>query len=212
VFILEYLGPILIHPIFYYFPESIYGFAFEHSAMQHAILVMIVAHFIKREYETIFVHRFSHATMPLSNLFKNCSHYHLLSGVLIAYFVYSPDYSKPQGIKNPLFHYGCIGLYLLGEISNFITHLTLRDLRPPGSTTRRIPYGYGFDLVSCPNYFFETIAWLAISILSGHWSSWLFTIVAFGQMYIWAVKKHRQYKKEFPEYPRGRKAVIPFIA
>jgi very-long-chain enoyl-CoA reductase len=27
----------------------------------------------------------------------------------------------------------------------------------------------------------------------------------------WALKKHKQYKKEFPEYPKGRKAMFPFI-
>jgi hypothetical protein len=33
-----------------------------------------------------------------------------------------------------------------------------------------------------------------------------------GQMFIWASKKHRAYKKEFGDkYPRNRKAMIPFI-
>jgi very-long-chain enoyl-CoA reductase len=41
----------------------------------------------------------------------------------------------------------------------------------------------------------------------------LFTVVAVGQMYVWAVKKHRRYRKEFGDkYPRGRKAMFPFIA
>ena len=39
----------------------------------------------------------------------------------------------------------------------------------------------------------------------------LFLGVGFGQMAIWALGKHRNYKKEFPDYPRGRKAIIPFL-
>ena len=56
--------------------------------MQYAALAMVLVHFLKREWETVFVHRFSHGTMPLSNLFKNSFHYWVLSGVLLAYDVF----------------------------------------------------------------------------------------------------------------------------
>jgi hypothetical protein len=40
----------------------------------------------------------------------------------------------------------------------------------------------------------------------------LFTAVGIVQMGAWAVKKHKAYKKEFGSgYPRGRKAMIPFV-
>ena len=39
-----------------------------------------------------------------------------------------------------------------------------------------------------------------------------FTVVAVAQMTAWALKKQRRYKKEFgKDYPRGRKAIFPFI-
>jgi very-long-chain enoyl-CoA reductase len=31
-------------------------------------------------------------------------------------------------------------------------------------------------------------------------------------MYVWAIKKHKAYKKEFPQYPKNRRAMFPFIA
>lgn len=58
--------------------------------MRRIAYACVTLHFAKREYETLFVHRFSHATMPLQNLFKNCGHYWILSGVLLAYFLYAP--------------------------------------------------------------------------------------------------------------------------
>lgn len=39
----------------------------------------------------------------------------------------------------------------------------------------------------------------------------LFCFAGFYQMAVWALGKHRNYKKEFKSYPRGRKAIIPFL-
>ena len=46
----------------------------------------------------------------------------------------------------------------------------LRNLRPEGSTKRAIPQGYGFSLVSCANYLFETIAWTVIAVMTGSYA------------------------------------------
>ncbi|KAF9967024.1 3-oxo-5a-steroid 4- dehydrogenase [Mortierella alpina] len=214
VFLIEYGGPLLIHPLVYYLPSLFYGKDFTHSWMQTVAYWMVMLHFLKREYETMFVHRFSHGTMPFRNVFKNSAHYHLLSGLNLAYWVYGPWNAAGTALaeRSDALVYGCIALYAFAELSNYQTHVILRDLRPPGTRIRKIPRGYGFDLVSCPNYFFETLSWLAVCILTMSWSAHLFFVVAVGQMYIWAVKKHKGYRKEFSDYPRGRKAMFPLIA
>ncbi|KAJ2890964.1 3-oxo-5a-steroid 4- dehydrogenase [Coemansia aciculifera] len=174
-----------------------------------------MAHFIKRELETAFVHRFSHGTMPLMNVFKNSFHYHMLSGLNLAYWIYGPSTAQgtPLAAKlgSPFLLSLLTGIFLFAELSNLSTHITLRNLRPPGTRVRRVPYGYGFDLVSCPNYLFETIAWVVIAAMTRSLASVLFLVVSTGQMYLWAVKKHKQYKREFADYPKSRKAMIPFI-
>ncbi|KAF9907417.1 3-oxo-5a-steroid 4- dehydrogenase [Linnemannia zychae] len=214
VFLIEYGGPLLIHPLVYYLPSLFYGETFEHSWMQTVTYWMVMLHFLKREYETVFVHRFSHGTMPFRNVFKNSAHYHLLSGLNLAYWVYGPWNAEGAKLaeRSDALVYGCIALYIFAELSNYHTHVTLRNLRPPGTKIRKIPRGYGFQWVSCPNYFFETLSWLAVSVLTMSWSAHLFFAVAVGQMYIWAVKKHKGYRKEFSDYPRGRKAMFPLVA
>ncbi|KAI9250425.1 3-oxo-5-alpha-steroid 4-dehydrogenase-domain-containing protein [Phascolomyces articulosus] len=214
VFLIEYGGPLLIHPIFYYASKLFYGADFQHSPMQTTVYYMCMAHFLKRELETLFVHRFSHGTMPFFNVFKNSGHYWLLSGINLAYWVYGPWYGagKAASARSDVWLYGSLAVWVWAELSNLATHVTLRNLRPAGTRRRAIPFGYGFDLVSCPNYFFETIGWTVVCFLSTSWSAWLFNIVATGQMYVWAVKKHKNYKKEFKDYPRNRKAMFPFIA
>jgi very-long-chain enoyl-CoA reductase len=200
VFVLEYLGPILIHLFFFLRLTN-------PTPIQYVSVCLACLHFIKREYETWFVHRFSNGTMPFMNLPKNCFHYWVLGGLFVSYFVYQPGYQ-------PLWDLGSLQVWVLGtwvlaQASNYVTHCTLRDLRPPGSKERRIPYGYGFDWVSCPNYTFEILGWMCYSLLVQHWSAWFFTIVGGVQMYFWAVKKHKRYRKEFKEYPVNRKVLIP---
>jgi hypothetical protein len=57
----------------------------------------------------------------------------------------------------------------------------VRNLRPPGSRTRAIPHGYGFGLVSFPNYFFESVAWAAVAYMSGSWAGTSQPSVCWGQ-------------------------------
>ena len=36
-----------------------------------------------------------------------------------------------------------------------------------GSRKRVVPYGFGFDLVTAPNYFFEIVAWVSVFMMTG---------------------------------------------
>jgi len=218
VFLVEYGGPLLIHPLFYHLPRLWYGQDVQHSMLQKYVYVLVLLHFAKRELETIFVHRFSNASMPFINIFKNSIYYHLFSGLLLAYDVYRPAFSATSSHivgtirSSEQFLCICTSVWVFAELSNLHTHLTLRSLRPANSRTRAVPFGYGFTFVSCPNYFFEIIEWATIAVMTGSIIAWVFTALGAGIMSIWALKKHRNYKKEFGNaYPRGRKAIIPFI-
>ncbi|SJX63814.1 related to TSC13-Enoyl reductase involved in very long chain fatty acid elongation [Sporisorium reilianum f. sp. reilianum] len=216
VFLTEYAGPIFIHPLFYYLGPKIWHREFVHSKMQTVAMSLAVAHYVKRELETLFVHRFSNGTMPLFNIFKNSTHYWLLSGFLLAPFIQSPWFSAASVAgtiqDKDSFIYGTAAVMVLAELSNAYTHIILKNLRPAGTRARKIPRGFAFELVSCPNYFFEFVAWAAFTVLTLNPASALFAAVSTTQMWFWAVKKHKNYKKEFgKEYPK-RKAMFPFLA
>jgi very-long-chain enoyl-CoA reductase len=211
VFIVEYLGPLLIHPLMYLARPYIYSTNAPASQLQKLTLLMCVLHFAKREYETLFVHRFSSATMPASNIVKNSGYYWVLSGFNLAYWSYGPN-SPAARPSNPLLTYLGVALFAIGEICNYSTHLTLKNLRRPGSTDRGIPQGLGFNLVTCPNYMFEAIAWIGVALVNWSLSTVIFIIVAVGQMGLWAWKKEKRYRKEFGDkYKRKRYAILPGI-
>ncbi|KAH9420752.1 hypothetical protein DERP_001183 [Dermatophagoides pteronyssinus] len=216
VFLAEYAGPLICYMIPFFRPYIIYG---QNASLPMSYVVKIAAfcwtlHYVKRLYETVFVHRFSHSTMPIMNLFKNCTYYWGFA-FFIGYYVNHPLYTEPS--------FGAIQVYigfisfLLNEYGNFSIHCALRDLRPPGTTERKIPmptknpFTFLFNYVSCPNYAYEWYAWASFSIMTQCLPAAIFTVAGFYQMAIWALGKHRNYKKEFPNYPRRRKAIVPFL-
>lgn len=222
VFLCEYAGPIFAYLITYFQPfrSIIYGLMSVKATnapvapVVHIAAICWTVHYIKRILETIFVHRFSHSTMPIFNLFKNCSYYWGFA-FYVGYFVNHPLYTAPYFGCTQV--YGALAVFILSELGNLSIHLALRDLRPAGSKERKIPYPtsnpftYLFKYVSCPNYSYEVYSWAAFTIMTQTLPAGMFTAAGFFQMALWALGKHRNYKKEFPNYPKGRKAIIPFL-
>ncbi|CAK9253166.1 unnamed protein product, partial [Sphagnum jensenii] len=216
VFLCEYFGPLVCYLISYSRPALLYGS--KASTPMHDVVHLAALcwsfHYLKRLYETLFVHRFSHSTMPIMNLFKNCGYYWGFA-FYIGYYVNHPLYTSPYFGKVQI--YTCLAGFLLSEIGNYSIHIALRDLRPPGSTERKIPMPtsnpltFLFRYVSCPNYSYEVYSWAFFTLMTQCLPAGLFAVAGFYQMAVWALGKHRNYKKEFPKYPKGRKAIIPFL-
>lgn len=216
VFMLEYAGPLALYVATYFRPALFYGsnVSTKMNPVVHIAVICWTVHYAKRLLETLLVHRFSHATMPFMNLFKNCSYYWLF-GLYIGYYVNHPHYTPPA--FGHLQIYGALAAFIFAELGNLSIHLALRNLRPAGTTERKIPvatanpFTWLFNLVSCPNYTYEVLSWVAFSTMTQCLPAGLFTIAGLCQMSVWALGKHRNYKKEFPKYPKGRKAILPFI-
>ncbi|KAJ0182497.1 hypothetical protein K1T71_001866 [Dendrolimus kikuchii] len=213
VFLAEYAGPLLVYLWAYQRPWILYG-AQDSTPASVATVAAICwsVHYAKRLLETLFVHRFSHGTMPLKNLFRNCAYYWLFT-LYVAYHINHPLYTAPC---TTCFYVGLVG-FILCELGNLSIHILLKNLRPPGTKVRRVPVPDGnpfsllFNFVSCPNYTYEFGSWLFFTIMTKCAPAGLFAAAGFYQMAVWAIGKHRNYKKEFPEYPKGRKAILPFI-
>ncbi|OAA54874.1 3-oxo-5-alpha-steroid 4-dehydrogenase [Cordyceps fumosorosea ARSEF 2679] len=210
VFLIEYFGPIPIHAAViaarpYIFP----GGDAPMSRTQWLSFALIAAHFLKREYETAFVHKFSANTMPVANVFKNSFFYWASFGLLAALSLYWPR-SLAATASEPALDAVGTALCLFGEAGNALVHHYLSTLRPAGSTERKIPAGYGFGLVTCPNYMYEVLAWVGIIIVSRDWAVTLSIAIGGAQMYVWAKGKEKAYRKEFGDkYKKKRFVMLP---
>lgn len=88
-----------------------------------------------------------------------------------------------------------------------------------------IPYGYLYSYISYPNYFCEWMEWLGFALaasplpllssvpafLSTITPPFLFFYAEVLLMIPRAYKGHRWYHNKFPDYPKERKAAIPFL-
>uniref|UniRef100_H2ZM98 Trans-2,3-enoyl-CoA reductase-like n=1 Tax=Ciona savignyi TaxID=51511 RepID=H2ZM98_CIOSA len=218
VFYCEYAGPLFIYLLFYFRLPFIYGEKHAFTSSNHQVVHIAAAchtfHYLKRVLETKFVHRFSHGTMPIRNLFKNCSYYWTFAA-WPSYFINHPLY-MPASFGDVQIYTGLV-IFILCELGNYSIHVALRNLRPEGSKERKIPFPSSnpftgmFNLVSCPNYTYEVGGWLAFAVMVQCLPSMLFATVGFIQMSVWALGKHCAYKREFSNYPRNRKAIVPFV-
>ncbi|KAK0088854.1 hypothetical protein PV325_010451 [Microctonus aethiopoides] len=213
VFLVEYAGPLVVYLWLYMRPWLFYGNAGkEMHSVVHTAAICWSIHYAKRLLETLLVHRFSHATMPIRNLFKNCSYYWLFT-MYVAYHVNHPSYTAPNHF------YYAIGLviFIICELGNLSIHIALRNLRPAGTNIRQVPVANGnpltllFNFVSCPNYTYEIGSWIGFTLMTKCFPAGLFMFAGAYQMTMWALGKHRAYKKEFSNYPKCRKAIIPCL-
>lgn len=103
-----------------------------------------------------------------------------------------------------------IVLFFIGMFINIKADNILMGLRKNGNGYS-IPKGWLYDFISCPNYFGELLEWLGFALAVGHLAAWSFFIWSFANLVPRALAHHRWYKNKFPEYPKDRKALVPFV-
>ncbi|KAG7260873.1 hypothetical protein CRUP_000752 [Coryphaenoides rupestris] len=170
-------------------------------------------------WKPFFVHRISHGTMPLRNIFKVSDN----GPDRTRPDRTGPDWTRPD--RTNCGYYWCFAAWMAYYINhplytpacNFSTHVVLRNVKTPGSKVKKIPFPtknpftWIFLLVSCPNYTYELGTWLGFTVMTQCVPVAFFTVVGFIQMTIWAKGKHRGYVKEFKDYPTLRSSILPFV-
>jgi 3-oxo-5-alpha-steroid 4-dehydrogenase 1 len=117
----------------------------------------------------------------------------------------------PTGwLSSPRFLLGC-ALFLSGLALNVTSDRALRNLRAPGETGYKVPRGGAFEYVTAPNYLGEIVEWTGWAIATWSPAGLAFAVYTFANLAPRAITHHRWYRERFPDYPRGRKAFLPFL-
>lgn len=102
-------------------------------------------------------------------------------------------------------------LFFVGLSINIHSDGVLRSLREPGETGYRIPLKGMFRYVSSANYFGEIVEWIGWAVLTWSSAGLVFFVWTAANLVPRAWSQHTWYRATFSDYPKERKAVIPFV-
>jgi protein-S-isoprenylcysteine O-methyltransferase Ste14 len=100
-------------------------------------------------------------------------------------------------------------IFLAGFGMHVQADRTIRNLRKPGDSNYHIPQGGLFRWVSSPNYLGEIIQWIGWAIMTWSLAGLAFALFTVCNLAPRAISNHRWYRERFPEYPAGRKILVP---
>jgi len=113
-------------------------------------------------------------------------------------------------LADPRFIIGVL-VFLTGFVVNLTSDRILRRLRANGTPGYSIPQGGGYRVVSSPNYLGEMIEWIGWAIATWSLAGLAFALYTIANLAPRAMANHRWYQETFDDYPRNRKALIPYV-
>jgi len=207
-------GPAAIYCLSH-LPKAL-AISMDHADRPFLIGIMLVIHFLKRTFETLFLHKYSGGTDLATSI--SIGVYYTLVSIIINSFL----------VKVPISLYDSnlcslgIACFLIGQIGNFYHHYILATLRKDdlNGTTKdkgqiikayKIPSGGLFNLVTMPHYFFELISWFGIALCSQQINCYLVFFSMFSYLAGRSVATSEWYKQNIKDYPNNRKNLVPYL-
>jgi steroid 5-alpha-reductase/3-oxo-5-alpha-steroid 4-dehydrogenase 1 len=187
-------------------------YAFGSNALTAAPLALFAIwqlHYVNRTFIFPFRIKAEGKTTPVS-IVLTAIVFNTLNAYINARWVSELGSYPTSWLADPRFLAGA-ATFLAGFAINQHADWVLMNLRKPGETGYKIPHGGLYRFVTCPNYFGEILEWTGFAIASWSLPGLAFALYTFANLAPRAVSHHAWYREKFPDYPSGRKALIPFV-
>lgn len=182
----------------------------EKNGVHWIFFTLFLAHYIHRTFIWPFRVRSGKKKMPVI-IMTSAVFFNLVNGPVNGYFLGNFAVYDLSWLLSPWFLCGIV-VFLTGMYINISSDYKLINLRKPGETGYKIPYGGFFKWVSSPNIMGELIEWTGWGIMTLSLPTLSFTIWSWANLLPRTLDHHKWYKEKFgEEYPKERKAVIPRI-
>ena len=113
-------------------------------------------------------------------------------------------------LADPRFLVGA-GLFAGGLTLHAWADRKLRRLRASNRNGYQLPYGGAYRWVSCPNYLGEIVEWTGWALATWSLAGLAFALYTIANLAPRAIDHHAWYRRQFPEYPAERRALIPYL-
>ncbi len=152
------------------------------------------------------------ASSPMPALLMVCGMlFNMVNGSLLgAWLFIHPTVADSRWLASWPFVAGCV-LFGIGMAVNFDSSRRLLRLRRENPDGYSIPRGGMFRWVSCPNYLGEIVEWLGWALLTWSPAGLAFAVWTMTNLVPRARAHHRWYLARFPDYPTGRRILVPGI-
>ena len=198
-------------------PASLVFFYFYFSGAQAwqpvplLLMLMWQLHYVHRSFIYPFQIRVKPGSRTTALVIALGSLYCGINGYLNgAYISHYADHLTQDWLTDPRFIGGGV-LFAFGYFLNKQSDRILRALRQNNPGEYQIPYGLGFRWVSMPNYLGEIITWSGFALASWSLAGLSFVVFTMANLVPRALANHRWYQETFSDYPKDRRAVIPYI-
>jgi protein-S-isoprenylcysteine O-methyltransferase Ste14 len=171
-------------------------------------LLMWQAHYVQRAFVYPFLMR-GGTRMPVTVMLLAIT-FNVLNAWINARWVSGSGSYSATWLADPRFALGVL-LFGGGLAANLTADRTLRRLRAPGETGYRIPRGGLYRWVSCPNYLGEIVEWTGWALATWSLPGLAFAVYTAANLAPRAIDHHRWYRQQFADYPRDRRALVPFV-
>lgn len=191
------LPALLVCPAIYFY----FKIDFDISIM---FICLWIIHYFNRTIIFPFRIKTKGKKMPLA-IVLSAFFFNIVNGLINGYFLSKINLQSVSIFLITGFLLFVLGLYI--NISSDNKLINLRKIKKGYF----VPKGGLFKYISCPNFFGEILEWFGFALMTFNIGSLSFFIWTCCNLIPRALAHHTWYKNKFNEYPKERKAILPFL-